>query len=379
MERIRPIFTPVPEPWRAARSELTDWAHTHLINRLDARGGYYLKHGVVRRTTRKTTDRHWQPHEVALRNHVAATHAQHIVGLHSTSPENTSKWLGIDIDAHRGEDPTDNLKIAIELCDRLEGYGVTGHIFDSDGRGGIHLLAFFGSPISTSHVYRLAQRVVNGFTAETYPKQPKIPVGGFGNWLRLPGRHHTRNHWTRYWGGEGWLDATGTVNAILAIEPCAFPDLPALIRVKPICRRMRRRRQSGSTSFTDSSASLQTWLEDHGICVKETRSTGNETTVLVLGRCPFFGDHGDADGDTSVAVTWRPTGVGFRCFHNRCAHFRWRDLRAKLDPGRQAHRHGLQRVQETQAHAEPGPNATHATCRIRTIRIRFDTKIRSQV
>jgi hypothetical protein len=352
-----------------------------LVNRTDARGGYYRKHGEVRRTTRKATDRHWQPHDAALKWHFSATRPEHIVGLHSTSPSNTSKWLGIDIDAHRGEDPTDNLRIAIELCDQLDEYGVASHIFASDGRGGIHVLALFDGPKPTAQVFALGQRVAKGFSVETYPKQPRIFASGYGNWLRLPGKHHTRDHWTRLWSGESWLDASGTVNAILAIEPCAFLELPPVIRVKPICRRMRKRRRSGSTSFTDSSASLQAWLEDHSICVKETRSTSNDATVLVLGRCPFFGDHGDADGDTSVAVIWRPTGVVFRCFHNRCANFRWRDLRAKLDPRRSKRRKRQHQIQSSKPAAARRSTATHATgatCRIRAIRIGLKTKHGSQ-
>lgn len=369
-----------PEPWRTASSELADWALAHLVNRTDARGGYYAKDGEVRRTTRKATDRRWQPHDVALKGHFSATRPEHIVGFHSTSPNNTCRWLGIDIDAHRGEDPIENLRIAIEICSRLAEYGLAGHIFNSDGRGGIHILVLFDKPIATTIVFALGQRVVKGFAVETYPRQPEIAASGFGNWLRLPGRHHTRDHWTRYWSGESWLDAKGTVNAILAIEPCAFPELPPLVRVgQSRSRRLFKNRRG--TSFTDSPDSLRAWLEAHGVSVKETRLPDKDTAILVLNGCPFFDDHGEGDGDTSVAVTWRATGVGFRCFHNRCANFRWRDLRAKLDPRRSKRRKRQHQIQSSKPAAARRGTATHATgatCRTRAIRIGCDTEIRSQ-
>lgn len=284
-----------PAPWRTASSDLAEWAIAHLVNRTDARGGYYTKDGEVRRTTRKATDRRWQPHDVALKGHFSATQPEHIVGFHSTSPNNTCRWLGIDIDAHRDEDPIENLRIAIEICERLQRLGLIGHIFNSDGRGGIHILVVFDRPISTVFVFALGKRVTKGFGVETFPKQARIAKGGFGNWLRLPGKHHTRDHWTRYWGGEGWLDTTGTVNAILAMEPCTFPDLPPLIRVDCQRRTKRPNPGRGSKSFTATPDTLRTWLEGHGVSVKDTRACNSDMTVLVLGRCPFFSDHGDGD------------------------------------------------------------------------------------
>lgn len=368
---------PMPDPWRAAKSELTDWTMAHLVNRFDARGGYYSRNGETRRTTRKNSDKGWRPHNIALLLHFAATLPIHIIGLHSTSPENTSRWLAIDIDAHRGEDPIDNLRIAIEIGRRLGEFGLTAHLLNSDGRGGIHIFVIFDKPIAATLVFALGQRVSNGFAVETYPRQPKIALGGYGNWLRLPGRHHTRDHWTRYWSGESWLDAKGTVNAILAIEPGVFPELPPLVRVErvPVRRGIKNRLRS---SFTKSPDSLRTWLECHGITVKETRSSSNDTAILVLGRCPFFDDHGEGDGDTSVAVTWRPTGVGFRCFHNRCAHFGWKDLREKIAPTRvNRHSQTKRRWKIGATKLCAGPKLAHAKD-MRTYFVRCEKLLRSQ-
>ena len=42
-------------------------------------------------------------------------------------------------------------------------------------------------------------------------------VGGFGNWIRLPGKHPRRYHWSRLWTGQGWADARETVAAVVAM------------------------------------------------------------------------------------------------------------------------------------------------------------------
>src|SRR5271157_482304 len=51
---------------------------------------------------------------------------------------------------------------------------------------------------------------------------------GFGNWLRLLGRHHTRAHWTRVYDLEqgAWLDSTQAIKYILSHQGTTNP-IPA--------------------------------------------------------------------------------------------------------------------------------------------------------
>ena len=51
---------------------------------------------------------------------------------------------------------------------------------------------------------------------------------GFGNWLRLLGRHHTRAHWTRVYDLEqgAWLDSTHAIKYILSHQGTTKP-IPA--------------------------------------------------------------------------------------------------------------------------------------------------------
>jgi hypothetical protein len=69
---------------------------------------------------------------------------------------------------------------------------------------------------------------------ETFPKQPVLrPLRdgspGFGNWLRLPGKHHSHDHWSRVWDGRAWLDGAAAVAHVLSLtgdRPEMVPDVP---------------------------------------------------------------------------------------------------------------------------------------------------------
>jgi hypothetical protein len=161
-----------------------------------------------------------------------------LVGLHSTSPDNTSRWGALDIDAHDGgtANPRANWAAALAWYGRLRDLGFTPLLTDSNGRGGFHLDAIFATPVPTPRVFAFLQWLIadhrrHGLAVapETFPKQPAIKPGGYGNWLRLPGRHHTRDHWSRVWDGRAWLEGEGAVEYILSLvgsPPSILPAIP---------------------------------------------------------------------------------------------------------------------------------------------------------
>jgi hypothetical protein len=65
---------------------------------------------------------------------------------------------------------------------------------------------------------------------EVFPKQAQLSEERrFGNWLRVPGRHHTRDHWAQVWDGERWLAGAEAVAFLLALDgddPTLLPELP---------------------------------------------------------------------------------------------------------------------------------------------------------
>jgi hypothetical protein len=95
-------------------------------------------------------------------------------------------------------------------------------------------LAIFRDPIPTAKAFAfvqwlIANHAVQGMstTPETFPKQSRIKPGGFGNWLRLPGRHHTGAHWSRVWDGVAWLEGHAAVDKMVSSDGDAPELIPA--------------------------------------------------------------------------------------------------------------------------------------------------------
>jgi hypothetical protein len=200
-----------------------------------------------------------------LCNHFAADETRYVVGLHTTSPENLSRWGAVELDCHdeTRSSPEVNLAAALHWYARLAEYGFRPLLTDSNGKGGYHLRILFRKPAPTQSVHRFLTWLSANFTQlnlptppETFPKQPKIKIGGFGNWLRLPGRHHTRPHWSRVWNGSDWLDGHAAIDFILSLDgddaqlmpPEALVPKVALVIRPASNRRAVRTRADGLSS-----------------------------------------------------------------------------------------------------------------------------------
>jgi len=243
--------------WRARPTDLSRWAWGHLVNRDDVWVAYLPFHRRRRHGNSITVPSKEQRGIVTLtgdvlRRHFHGLHEYDIIGLHSTSPTNTSRWLRIDIDCHGGDDatlPERNRAAAIFWHDKLVSLGFTPLLIDSNGRGGFQLDTIFGRPVATPIVYSFGQWLVSDYRKigltecpESFPKQPRIGPDEYGNAARLPGRHHTYDHWSRVWGGDHWLDGADAIDSILStagddpnlIPFAAMPDEPpAAVRIHP--------------------------------------------------------------------------------------------------------------------------------------------------
>src|SRR5262249_50839093 len=144
-----------------------------------------------------------------------------IVGLHTTNLTNNSRWCAVDLDSH-GPTSTPahvNLAAVINWYGRLQELGFHPLLEDSDGAGGYHLWPVFDEPVPTPNVFAFVQWLVRDHAAqgmpnppEIFPKQARIKPGGFGNWLRLPGRHHSRAHWSPVWNGSTRLEGAAAID-----------------------------------------------------------------------------------------------------------------------------------------------------------------------
>lgn len=241
--------------WHAQAEALAAFVVAHLPNRTDVWGGYLPPaHRVPDRAVTYTAPAILRRGSVTLTGarlirHFRATDGGDTIGLHTTSPDDTSRWFGLDFDVHEedadGADlTTHRLRVdeAVAWCVDALGERCALLLEDSNGNGGRHLWARFDAPVSTPALFVLlattadACEQATGYRPETYPKQPNRPrkkdgAPQLGNWLRLPGLHHTRPHWSRLARpGDAWqsgADAAALLLAWPATPANAVPPLSA--------------------------------------------------------------------------------------------------------------------------------------------------------
>jgi hypothetical protein len=231
--------------WRQNAERLAEWAWDRLVNRRDVWGGYYRAvGGATQQTTHpRKADRGRAKLRIAdLARHFAARQTRDVIGTHSTSPDNTSLWGGIDIDWHgqTSPPPAVNLAAALHWYVRLGDLGIRPLLTDSNGAGSFHLLAVFAAPVATAKVFHFLRWLTQDYQAvalsarpETFPKQARIDPARCGNWLRVFGRHHTRQHWSRVWDGAQWLAGEPAVAFILALKGDDPGLIPAVALAAP--------------------------------------------------------------------------------------------------------------------------------------------------
>jgi hypothetical protein len=119
---------------------------------------------------------------------------------------------------------------------------------DSNGAGGFHVLVLFTEPMDTRRVHAFGTELVADFllrgldaAPEIFPSSPRSRH--YGSWLRLPGRHHTREHYTRVyddepWSEQEWLEGHEAIDRILRTQPASTEQLARhdiTVRRKVVC------------------------------------------------------------------------------------------------------------------------------------------------
>lgn len=244
----------IGEEWRERATELADWAALRLINRKDVWGQYSVPTPSERRETGRTYKAMTLPAKAQrggdkvtldkLTRHFASRRLRkpQLIGLHAKSKETTSKWFGLDIDCHDPEATgaedlaRRNLNAVVIWYRKLQDMGYDPLLFDSNGAGGYHLWVLFAEPAATADVFNFAQWVVSDWEKlqleklpETFPKAVK--EDSIGSWFRLPGLHHTRDHYAAVWAGDDglddpWLTGHAAIDTMLANVPGPPPVVP---------------------------------------------------------------------------------------------------------------------------------------------------------
>ena len=303
--------------WRRRADELAAWAMAHLVNRNNAYGRYLP---IAHRSKKRAVETRRGPLTLSvLRQHFVAEDPGHLIGLHTTSPSGNCRWIAIDIDHHGPPDQAAqyfNRAAAIELYNRVKSFGFDPLLLSSNGRGGYHLLVRFNAPVPSTTSYRFAKWLVRDWQElqldaepETFPKQHKLSGKcKFGNWLRLPGRHHTLNWHSRVWSGKRWLADNKAVDTILAtvgtsahaIPTAAFCHYLPELDPKPAQSASPRRATRGTTQRP-----IRIVLER----LARVRPCGDQWSA----QCP---SHADSDNSLSVGET--PDGTVLIYCHAEC-------------------------------------------------------------
>lgn len=238
--------------WRREAVRLAQWTQERLVNRTDVYGAYLP---IGRRQAGKSNNCTAPAKDLRrpgiltaeiIEEHYRGYDQGSIIGLHAISSHCTCKWFLVDIDQH-GEDQKAlaeaNAKAAFGWYAELKRRGFHPLLLDSNGRGGYHLLVVFSEAVASQRVHAFATQFVQDYadrgliqTPEAFPKQPDVNEHRpYGNWARIPGRHHTRDHWTKVWNGSQWLEDQAAVDAILSVTGDSPDLIPAVS-----CDRSRR-------------------------------------------------------------------------------------------------------------------------------------------
>jgi hypothetical protein len=308
-----------PLIWSGASPQLATWAATRLVNRRDAWGAYidprsripgksnsYTAPGLDQRRDDALTG------DILFR-HFCGSSQGDLIGLHAISPTNFSRWFVIDIDKHADTDgatPDGNFRAAIEWWQRLRDLGFTPLLLDSNGAGGFHLLQVFNEPCASTAVHSFAQWLVRDFqqrglchAPETFPKQACLNERRkYGNFWRLPGRHHTRDHWTRVWNGAAWLEGHFAIQAILSTHGDPVHLIPAEAALWTQRLEEEKRRAAPTSAVSISGASE--WIQ-----ILHGKREGERHQALIRLAGHFLGrGHSPAEVE-EVCVLWNVRNV----------------------------------------------------------------------
>ncbi|MBN9521017.1 hypothetical protein J0H58_21280 [bacterium] len=255
----RDDIPPVPPPdpaagaaWRdrAAANRLADWAWDRLVVRADRWGGYYAhpETGAVGKCARPKRE-HVGTRQLdrgSLGRHFRAADGRDVVGGFAlTAPGDAGvsygKWVGVDWDNH-GDRPAvaaANLRHAVHCYRELAGRGFHP-LLVTWGTGGFHLWVFVAGKVPGPVLHALGRWAVRDAgrfgiePPEANPKQPRVKA--YGNWLRLPGRHHTADVWGIVFDGAAWVQGEAAVAHVLSLPRDPVEFIPAEAAPKPETR-----------------------------------------------------------------------------------------------------------------------------------------------
>jgi len=319
------------QAWRDKSNDLAKWAIAHLYARTDAYPEWNGQQWFCKK-------------EPVTADHLAYHfRGSWTVGTYTIKPtEETCVYTAWDIDCHdETADKEENWKTAETLYHRLFALGLRPILEDSNGKGGYHVWVLWSEPLPAALALSFGRWIVQdaGVPVEVFPKQPSVG-NGYGNQIRVPGHHHKREHWSRFWdGGFEWLENEDAVQLLLTHRPVSPERIPHRARsyVVPMAAAPQRPGQGADMDMGDDQwwkqydGSLKT-LDILELCGDRLtgRMSGSAHEVV----CPWASSHTDG---SDIAYMWEADGDKFPsyfCHHHHCKEKRLGDLLALYEPAR---------------------------------------------
>ncbi|MBX9625144.1 MAG: hypothetical protein K2X82_15160 [Gemmataceae bacterium] len=248
-------FTSSLGAWRSYSARLATFT-AGLVNRWDTYGVY--RDGQAFTSKRPLTAE-------VLRRHFFGADIR--VGLHLNDPDDRCRFGAVDVDAH-ATDPSDHLDFAQALRDHLAGQGARPLLEHSGG--GWKVWVRFDPPEEAWRVRVWLHRAVaevreEGWpcpeAVEVFPKQDVVTAsGGYGSFLRLPGRHHRLDHVSYFRTPGGWAHGPAAAETWLTFPATGPGVIPAGGRPAPQPVRTDRDRPWGGRRH-DPGADWHPWQD----------------------------------------------------------------------------------------------------------------------
>ena len=238
----------IAEEWLRYADRLAEWTMEHLVNRRDVWSQYIVKNGEVGVVMLPVKERRKSGAEMVtmnkLRRHYSGRAISHLIGLHSISDHSTCKWFAVDIDLHdetvadADEVAANNFAAAMEWSAKLRELGMDPIVFDSNGVGGYHIWTLLDHEYPLEDTYNFADDLRSNWEElglprkpEIFPPKPHVDKDDLPYGLRLPGRHHYRQYYSRVYNFDAledeneWLEGGEAIEVMLATKTAPLPKM----------------------------------------------------------------------------------------------------------------------------------------------------------
>lgn len=266
-----------------------------------------------------------------------------VAGANSTQDSEVSgyKWLFIDLDPERPTGISSNkeelqkaYKLAARICKFLQEYGFEDPVKAVSGNGA-HLLYRINLK-QTEENNKLVERCLKALSMLFDTDDIKVDTANFnpsrvcklyGTLAQKGANTEERPHRISYIIGDV-KEAKATSKEYL--EKLAN-ELPEDEPVKP----------NAYNNYRPKEFDIEDWMSRYGI--RYSAKAWNGGIKYILDECPFDNSHKAPD---SMITKSANGAIGFKCLHNHCQDYHWRELRLKYEPDAYEYNDSDRRIEE---------------------------------